>query len=121
MQNSRGWHSTLHLSSATRVHLWLGFRHLLNTVKLSFRLSDFRASFCQSLNTDDTVHTKHMPHKDRVSSTERDFKNSATNDTDSIFVFLSGRQHRGPLPNTFSGHTGAVCGLKVSAMRCFLF
>ncbi|KAL9957619.1 hypothetical protein ACROYT_G034539 [Oculina patagonica] len=24
-----------------------------------------------------------------------------------------GRQHRGPLPSKFSGHTGAVCGLKV--------
>ena len=48
------------------------------------------------------------------------FSNSASNDTVSIVVIVSeGRQHRGPLPNTFSGHTGAVCGLKVCAVKQF--
>ena len=63
---------------------------------------------------------KHTPHKERVSTKE--FQNSASNDTDSIVVIVSeGRQHRGPLPNKFSGHTGAVCGLKVCAIKCSFF
>jgi len=82
----------------------------------TFRLQ----SFCQSLKIDDIVHMKHTPHKERVSTKE--FQNSAPNDTDSLVVIVSeGRHHRGPLPNKFSGHTGAVCGLKVCAIKCFLF
>lgn len=60
-------------------------------------------------------HTKH----DLV----KRYQNSADSidSTDSVVVtFSEGRQHRGPLANKFSGHTGAVCGLKVCAIKLFL-
>lgn len=73
------------------------------------------------LNMDDVIHATHELQKKRDFVKRLLFKIQLLKKLIQCFkTFSEGRQHRGPLPSKFSGHTGAVCGLKVSEIIAVL-